>query len=574
MSVHWGKRVLFKTTFYWATLQLLFLIFFQNPAYAQTTEVIESGVGGHTSGQMLHRINNDVLAHNPTITLVLAGTNDMLNAGKLATFSEFESNLRSIINQLLAQNSEVILMTAPPCVEAKLFENNDPAIYEPEGPNGRLDAANEIIVEVASDNNLLLVDMHELFDTNMSLMSNDGVHPNTSGYNAMVALLHSTIEDNCLPAETIVCFGNSITRNYAPLFADKVEESPFNCLNTCATTSSKIEAECYDDMIGITTEASSEGTDNIGNIHNADWAVYYNIDLTDAYSVKTRVATVKDGVSIEVRLDAVDGDLLATVPVMNTGDWQTWATEQVNIGLVDGVHDVYFVFTGSAGGLLNVNWFGFSEEFLCSNTPSHIEAECYDDMSGIQTEDCSEGTLNVGWINNGDWLMYEDIDLSGMNSIKARVSGKTTGSIIEIHIDAIDGDLIAEIPVTNTSGNQNWITDSIGINSVTETHDVYLVFKGETGYLFNINYFGFSEENLIITDFNKATPSQLDIYPNPTNGMIQFPTECTYQFADAFGNIVRQGFGISATVSDVPDGIYFLKIRIAEQSFIQKIIKH
>ena len=207
-------------------------------------------------------------------------------------------------------------------------------------------------------------------------------------------------------------------------------------------------------------------------------------------------------------------------------------------------------------------------ETPCNITPTHIEAECYSDMSGIQTEDCSEGTLNVGWINDGDWLMYEDIDLSGMNSIKARVSGKTTGSIIEIHIDAIDGDLIAEIPVTNTSGNQNWITDSIGINSVTETHDVYLVFKGETGYLFNINYFGFSEDQAIVTDIGAfdLLSNTLITSPNPVRDSFSILNQEGGQavLIDQFGKEVLQRNISNNTytigTNELESGVYYLTV--------------
>lgn len=356
--------------------------------------------------------------------------------------------------------------------------------------------------------------------------------------------------------------------------------NPDKGISVCNNITALIEAECYDDMSGITTEASSEGTDNIGNIQNDDWAVYNNIDLSDVYSINARVATVKDGVSIEVRLDALDGAVLATVPVTNTGGWQTWVTEQVNIGLVDGRHDIYLIFKGGTGGILNVNWFGFSEDFICDNTTEHIEAECYDDMDGIQTEDCSEGTLNVGWINDGDWMKYNAVDLTDMKSIKARVSGKTTGSVIEVRTDAANGNLIAEIPVTNTGGNQNWTTDSVSIETVTGAHDIYLVFKGETGYLFNINWLSFSEESHIITDVNNGLTSELKIYPNPTSSTIQILNEAgskAYLY-NAKGDLILSDLikdgSHQMNLNTAPAGIYYLKIKNSEHVKLKKIIKN
>ncbi|HJW15682.1 MAG TPA: carbohydrate-binding protein, partial [Flavisolibacter sp.] len=38
-----------------------------------------------------------------------------------------------------------------------------------------------------------------------------------------------------------------------------------------------------------------------------------------------------------------------------------------------------------------------------TGSSSRIEAENWSAMSGVLTENCSEGTLDVGWIDNGDW---------------------------------------------------------------------------------------------------------------------------------------------------------------------------
>ena len=232
----------------------------------------------------------------------------------------------------------------------------------------------------------------------------------------------------------------------------------------------------------------------------------------------------------------------------------------------------------------NVSWYnGGSEGFdivnpdngisACDNTTEHIEAECYDDMDGIQTEDCSEGTLNVGWINDGDWMKYNAVDLTGMKSIKARVSGKTTGSVIEVRTDAANGNLIAEIPVTNTGGNQNWTTDSVSIETVTGAHDIYLVFKGETGYLFNINWLSFSEESHIITDVNNGLTSELNIYPNPTTGPIHFSTKTDFHISDAYGNEIITGHGNNTDISNRASGVYYLKVSNENGATVQKIIK-
>lgn len=71
-----------------------------------------------------------------------------------------------------------------------------------------------------------------------------------------------------------------------------------------------------------------------------------------------------------MRLGAVTGTLIASIPVTNSGDWQNWVTDSVYIpNLSEGVNDVYFVFKGTRTGyLFNVNWFSFSSQSLPVNS--------------------------------------------------------------------------------------------------------------------------------------------------------------------------------------------------------------
>lgn len=199
---------------------------------------------------------------------------------------------------------------------------------------------------------------------------------------------------------------------------------------------------------------------------------------------------------------------------------------------------------------------------LCTVTSNAlIEAECYTGMAGIKTEDCSEGTLNVGWVNNGDWLYYHDVNLTDMKSIKARVSGKTNGSSIEVRIGSITGTLIATIPVSNTEGNQTWVTETVNLAAVTGINDVYLIFKGAgTGYLFNINWFGFSEQTDLITLINKTTGTDQNIYPNPTTGIVYLNQVSSIIVYNALGNQLITAHTKQIDLTTYPPGIYTLAI--------------
>lgn len=123
-----------------------------------------------------------------------------------------------------------------------------------------------------------------------------------------------------------------------------------------------------------------------------------------------------------------------------------------------------------------------------------IEAENFYSQSGIQTETCSEGGDDVGYIENGDYAVYKNVDFGkGAESFKARVSSATSGGKIEIRLDGVDGTLAGTCPVAATGDWQTWADVTCSISGVSGKHDVYLKFIGGSDYLFNLNWFTFVE---------------------------------------------------------------------------------
>ena len=339
-------------------------------------------------------------------------------------------------------------------------------------------------------------------------------------------------------------------------------------VETCNNTTAHFEGECFDEMSAIEDEG-----ENIGSIRDGAWAMYSGLDLTDLNSVSVTASSQGVGGTIEFRLDGIDGELIAEVTVDVTGGWTNWESFSSNIARVEGTHDVYTVFKGESGWLYNIDFFGFSEDVICNNSVAHIEAECFDNMFEIQTENCTEGTENIGWIQNDDWAMYAGIDLTDMQSIKARVSGKTSGSVIEVRVDAVDGTLIGELEVTNTGGNQNWVTDSVNIQATSGVHDIYLVFKGGDGYLYNINWIGFSEESNIITDLTDTQRSALSVYPNPSTGVFNLNRTQNFKVRNALGCNILSGNGTQIDLSACAKGVYYLEIETEEGIDVYSLIR-
>lgn len=186
--------------------------------------VFNAGIGGNNTVDLLQRMDKDCLSHQPDLTILMVGTNDM-NSRKYIALPEFEANLRKIVGQLVAAKSRVLLMTILPVYEPYLFTRHPRAFYEPEGHAGRKKKVNDVIRKIAADYRQELLDMGFIFqqvgnvgEEEDSLIQNvrnskeeDGVHPTPAGYRTMAVALYEYIIQRKLPHNRVVCFGDSIT---------------------------------------------------------------------------------------------------------------------------------------------------------------------------------------------------------------------------------------------------------------------------------------------------------------------------------------------------------------------------
>ena len=120
------------------------------------------------------------------------------------------------------------------------------------------------------------------------------------------------------------------------------------------------------------------------------------------------------------------------------------------------------------------------------------EAETIAQESGVETQPCSEGGMNVGWIENGDWIKVEGVAFgAGAASFSARVASATSGGTIELHLDSVGGPRVGTCNVPGTGGWQTWATVSCPVTGAAGTHSLFLKFTGGTGFLFNVNWWQF-----------------------------------------------------------------------------------
>jgi hypothetical protein len=135
--------------------------------------------------------------------------------------------------------------------------------------------------------------------------------------------------------------------------------------------------------------------------------------------------------------------------------------------------------------------------------------------SGVSSQSCSEGGLNLTSISNGDWIMMRNVDFgSGASTFLARVAG-SPGGTIQLRLDSLTGPIIGTCSASATAGTQVWATSSCPIDAAAArgVHDLYLLFSGGTGTsIFNFNWWQFESAGAI-----PAAPTDLTAQSSGAN---------------------------------------------------------
>nr|WP_211216447.1 PQQ-dependent sugar dehydrogenase [Actinoplanes globisporus] len=160
----------------------------------------------------------------------------------------------------------------------------------------------------------------------------------------------------------------------------------------------------------------------------------------------------------------------------------------------DGEHDsaanIFGVFVASytdRGGLT-----GTSQRTL---QPRHRQGEHFGTQSGgvqIATHATAEGGATAGYIDNGDWISFRPYNLSNATRFTARVASAGAGGTIEVRTGSPTGTLHGTATVASTGGWETYVDVSTALSNVPSgPTQLYLVFKGGAGSLFDVDAFTF-----------------------------------------------------------------------------------
>ncbi|MFF9111444.1 PQQ-dependent sugar dehydrogenase [Streptomyces sp. NPDC014805] len=127
--------------------------------------------------------------------------------------------------------------------------------------------------------------------------------------------------------------------------------------------------------------------------------------------------------------------------------------------------------------------------------PKHRQAEHFGNSSGVDviTKDTAHGGRTVGNIDNGDWISFTPYVLSNATKMTARVSSGGAGGTLEVRAGSPTGTLLGTAAVPVTGGWETFQDVQADLSRAPRgTTTLYLVFKGGTGALFDVDDFTFT----------------------------------------------------------------------------------
>lgn len=163
--------------------------------YFPGNDFVNRGISGQITGQMLGRFKQDVIDVGADAVVILAGTNDI---GRGVPQSTTEDNLMMIFDLADKHRIKVIVCTLLP-VSDYAKDRGTRFIQTERRPPDRINALNAWLKIAARNRKYRLVDYHLVMSDDAGMLkkeySDDGLHPNATGYRAMAPHVISAIRD-------------------------------------------------------------------------------------------------------------------------------------------------------------------------------------------------------------------------------------------------------------------------------------------------------------------------------------------------------------------------------------------
>ena len=165
--------------------------FFPNKPY------IDRGISGQTTPQMLIRFRPDVIALQPKVVVILAGTNDIAGNTGPMTLEDIEGNLASMSELARSHGIKVILASVLPVFDGGHNGQGKEIVMTDRRPPEKILALNVWIKKYCAENKFVYLDYFSAMVDDKGFLkrelSEDGLHPNKAGYDLMAPLAEAAI---------------------------------------------------------------------------------------------------------------------------------------------------------------------------------------------------------------------------------------------------------------------------------------------------------------------------------------------------------------------------------------------
>ncbi len=160
------------------------------PDFFEGKSYVNRGISGQTTPQMLLRFRQDVVDLNPSVVVLLAGTNDIAGNTGPSTIEMIMDNIKSMAEIAQANNIKVILSSTLPAYDYPWKPGLEPA--------EKIIKLNKMIQSYAEENGHFYLDYFSaMVDDRNGLpkkYAEDEVHPTVEGYKVMEPLVEDAIK--------------------------------------------------------------------------------------------------------------------------------------------------------------------------------------------------------------------------------------------------------------------------------------------------------------------------------------------------------------------------------------------
>ena len=157
-----------------------------HPDFFTQHNIINSGVSGQTTGQMLERFQGSVLYYKPKAVVLEGGTNDLTRVQTWASADMVLANFKEMAKLTKDSGAKVFISSILPC-------NANTASGADASPQELIISTNKELKAFAEKEGYVYVDFYSSFANEDGTFKDgyhsDGVHPDSNGYDVMEEIL-------------------------------------------------------------------------------------------------------------------------------------------------------------------------------------------------------------------------------------------------------------------------------------------------------------------------------------------------------------------------------------------------